>query len=240
MTKATGTTDVAVKAEGSVQIAGSEFFDMQDQMEGVEAQLPQIKIIHLAQLFSFPDGTKEETFKGIILDMNRTNAYWKDSYEESGGSPPVCFSLNGVTPEPGSEEIQCEGNTCYNCPQNQYGSKLGKDGKSKGKACKNMKRVHILIEGSAIPYRLTVPPSNLKAVDLYVSLLTSQGIPYQLIITEFSLRSTQNKDGVEYSELFLKNLGAAVKNAEEAQEVKTIVTRWKSIMRGEVITDSEI
>jgi len=195
------TTDVAVPEKTGVPV-GADLFDVKDQMEGVEAQLPQIKIVHQAQMFVFPDGTKEETFRGVILDMNRTNAYWAESFDESGGgSPPTCSSLNGVTPELGTEEVQSSTGSCLDCPRNKYGT-----GKKGGKACKNMKRIHILVDGSLMPFRLTVPPSNLKAVDLYVSLLTSQAIPFQLVETEFSLRVAQNKDGIEYSELHMRSL----------------------------------
>jgi len=233
------TKDVAVpETEKGIPMVGANLFDMGDQMEGVEAQLPQIKIIHQAQMFMFPDGTKEETFKGVILDMNRTNAYWAESYDDSGGgSPPTCSSLDGVTPEAGSEQLQSTGNGCLGCPQNKYGT-----GKKGGKACKNMKRVHILIDGSLMPFRLTVPPSNLKAVDLYVSLLTSQGVPYQLVETEFSLRLAQNKDGIEYSELYMRNLGQApmIRNIEDAQKMKALIAQWRGVMRGEVVTGNEV
>ncbi|MBE9570095.1 MAG: hypothetical protein IMF11_05685 [Proteobacteria bacterium] len=235
--KETETTDVAVPGMGGVPVVGADIFDMGAQMEGVEAQLPQIKIIHQAQMFAFPDDTKEETFRGIILDMNRTNAYWPESYDDTGGGvPPMCSSLNGVVPEAGAEEVQSPSNSCFDCPQNKYGT----GNKGKGKACKNMKRVHILLQGSMMPYRLTVPPTNLKAVDLYVSLLTSQGIPYQLVMTEFSLRTASNKDGVEYSELHMENVGPSVKTVEEAQELKALVAQWRGVMRGEIISSNEV
>lgn len=230
-------TDVAIYGAGGVPVVGADLFDVRDQMEGVEAQLPQIKIIHQAQMFMFPDGTKKETFRGVILDMNRTNAYWTESFDDSGGgSPPACSSLNGVVPEPGSEDPQSPTNSCLDCPQNKYGS----DKKGKSKACKNMKRIHILVEGSLMPFRLTVPPSNLKAVDLYVSLLTSLGTPYQLVVSEFSLRTAANKDGIEYSELHLENVGPSVKNTEEAQALKDMLGQWRNVMRGEMVTGSEI
>lgn len=238
MTKKEAETAVAIPGMAGVPMVGADLFDMGDQMEGVEAQLPQIKIVHQAQMFMFPDGTKEEIFRGVILDMNRTNAYWIESYDDSGGgSPPTCSSLNGVTPEVGSEEIQCSGNCCLDCPHNKYGS-----GKKGGKACKNMKRVHILVDGSLMPFRLTVPPSNLKAVDLYVSLLTSQGVPYQLVETEFSLRTAQNKDGIEYSELFMRNCGPCpmIKNIEDAQKMKALIAQWRGVMRGEMVTGNEV
>lgn len=235
--KDTEIKDVAVPGMGRVPVVGADLFNMGDQMEGVEAQLPQIKIIHQAQMFMFPDDTKEETFRGIVLDMNRTNACWLESFDESGGgTPPICSSLNGVVPEAGSEEIQSPANSCLDCPQNKYGT--GKKGK--GKACKNMKRVHILLQGSMMPYRLTVPPTNLKAVDLYVSLLTSQGVPYQLVMTEFSLRTASNKDGIEYSELHMENVGPSVTTVEEAQELKHLVAQWRGVMRGEMVTGNEV
>ena len=170
--------------------------------------------------------------------MNRANAYWAISFDESGGGdPPTCLSLNGVTPEMSSEEVQSNSGLCMDCPRNQFGS----DGK-RGKQCKNMKRIHVLIDGSIMPFRLTVPPTNMKAVDLYVSLLTSQGVPYQLVETEFTLKKATNKDGVEYSELVMKNIGPApiVKNQEDAMKLKALIGQWKNIMRGEQITDREV
>ena len=103
-----------------------------------------------------------------------------------------------------------------------------------------MKRVHVLVEGSMMPYRLTVSPMNLSEVDLYVSLLTSTGTPYQLVMTEFSLRPAQNKDGVEYSGFFMENAGPAVRTIEEAQEIKALVAQWKGVMRGEMVTANEV
>lgn len=232
------TTDVAVREEGQVAVFGAELFDMGDQMEGVEAKLPQIKIIHQGQMFAFPDESKRLSFTGTIIDMNRTNAYWAESFDDSGGGdPPTCFSLDGVSPEMSSAEIQSESGGCRDCPHNQYKS----DGK-RGKLCKNMKRVHILMEGTLMPFRLTIPPSNLKAVDLYVSLLTSQGVPYQLVESEFSLKPVKNKDGIEYSELIMKNVRPTplVKDQEDAMKLKAMIVQWRGIMRGDAVTDNEV
>lgn len=237
MVKGTETTEVAVPTVGGVPTIGSELFNVGDQMEGVEAQLPQIKIIHQAQMFVFPGEEKVDSFKAVILDMNRTNAYWGESFDESGGgTPPTCSSLDGVSAEMNSEEIQSESGKCIDCPMNKFGS-----GKGGGKACKNMKRVHGLVDGSMMPMRLTVPPSNLKAVDLYVSLLTSHGVPYQLIETEFSLKAAQNKGGIEYSELVMKNVGPApmIKTVEDAENLKAMIAQWRGIMRGEMVTGNE-
>jgi len=238
MTKNEEIKDVAVQGEHGVAVVGADLFNMGDNMEGVEAVLPQVKIIHQGQMFVMPDGNKVQAFSGTVIDMNRTNAYWEVSFDESGGGdPPTCSSLNGITPDMSSAEIQSENGGCPGCPKNVFGS----DGK-RGKLCKNMKRMHVLMDGSMIPYRLTVPPSNLKVVDLYVSLLTAQGIPYQLIETEFGLRSVKNKDGIEYSELILRNVGPSkmIRSREDAMKMKALIAQWKHVMRGGQVLADEI
>lgn len=238
MTKKTETKDQKpedkeVAVSTNTEVVGADLFDLKDNMEGVEARLPQIKIIHQGQMFAFPDETKKETFEGIILDMNRANAWWKQPYGEGGGDAPDCYSMNGVNPDPMAECVQSE-KGCAACEHNKYGS----DGK-RGKSCKNMKRCHILITGNMMPYRLSIPPSSLKAIDLYVSILTSQGTPYQLIKTTFGLKTEKNKESKEYSELTLKPGGSAVKTVEEANALKALIAQWKLTMREQVVLGNE-
>ena len=218
---------VAVTKKMDLAVMG-EMFDLKSNMEGVEARLPQIKIIHQAQLFETPDGEKAPSIEGIILDINRINAFWEESFDTSGGgTPPDCYSMDGITPDPFSSIKQS--NSCTACEQNKFGSDGGR-----GKSCKNMKRIHLMIEGDMLPYRLTIPPSNLKAVDLYVSLLTSKGIPYQLVKTKLSLKQVTNKDGIAYSELVLIN-EALINDRVEAQRIKNVRQEFMNVMRGQAI-----
>ena len=229
------TKETAVTKAESLDVAGmGEMFNLKSNMEGVEARLPQIKIIHQAQLFETPDGEKAPTIEGIILDINRINAYWEESFDTSGGgTPPDCFSMDGVTSDPFSSSKQ--NNSCASCEQNKFGTDGGR-----GKNCKNMKRLHMMIEGDMLPYRLTIPPSNLKAVDLYVSLLTSKGIPYQLVKTKLSLKKVTNKDGIAYSELTLTNEGT-ITDMLEAKRIKNVRQEFLAVMRGQAIkVDDEL
>jgi len=41
----------------------NDLFDINENMEGVDARLPQIGIAHQAQMFTMPDGSKAESFK---------------------------------------------------------------------------------------------------------------------------------------------------------------------------------
>lgn len=207
-------------------------FDLKQNMLDVEARLPQIGIIHQAQMFVFPDGEKHQQFIGTILDMNRINAWWEESFDESGGgSPPQCYSMNGVAPDKLSENLQAA--ECAECERNKYGSDGGR-----GKACKNMKRIHVLFKNELFPHRLTVPPSNLKVVDIYVTQLTSKGFPYQLVETGFSLRETKNKDGIKYSELVLAPVSYITDRAQ-AEKIKELLTQLKPAMRGQAISANE-
>jgi len=206
-------------------------FDLKSNMEGVTPRLPQISIVHQAQLFTFPDETQKKEFEGIILDTNRINAWWEQSYDETGGgTPPDCFSMNGIEPDLNCNLPQAK--KCAECEKNKFGS----DGR--GKACKNMKRVHIMLDNEMLPHRLTLPPSNLKAIDMYISLLTSKGLPYQLIVTDFKLKKTQNKDGIAFSEINPEKI-FTVTDSVKAEFLAKMLRDFKPVMRGQEIVMEE-
>jgi len=206
-------------------------FNLEANLEGVAPRLPQIKIMHQAQMFAMPGGEKVESFMGILLDTNRINAWWEVAYEDSGGGDiPDCFSQNGIDPSPSCLNKQAD--SCMSCPQNEFGTK------GRGKACKNMKRIHIIMPDQSFPNRLTLPPTNLEAIDEYIRDLTSAGKPYQLVITKFSLREKSNKDGVAYSYLVPETVGYITK-PKVADEIKARYHKFKSFMRGQEILFDE-
>lgn len=176
----------------------AEWISPQDLMDGVEYVPDIIQIAHQNQAFEMPDGEMTKTFKGQIIDIVNVNAWWKETFDDSGGgTPPQCFSPDGIQPGASSEDKQSQ--FCRSCPQNQFGSDGGR-----GKACKNMKRVHIFLEGEMLPTRLVVPPTSMKALNKYVSRLAKKGLAVQFVITEFSLEAAQNRSGIKYSALSLE------------------------------------
>lgn len=206
--------------------------DLQDNLDQIDIRLPQIKIIHQAQMFEMPSGDKVQSFSGIILDFNRINSFWKESFDRSGGgTPPNCFSLDGVRPSPYAAELQAD--YCQECKQNTFGS----DG-ARGKNCKNLKRVHILTEpNQLLPYRMTLPPSNLKAFDSYISALVGRGYPWRMVQTLFGLKPVSNKDGIKYAELSLAAGG--VMPAEQVALSKKIADKLMPILRDKDIRFDE-
>lgn len=209
-----------------------DVFDVSQNTEGITPRLPQIKIIHRGQLYEMPDDTKVPSFEGIILDQHPANAWWEKDISESGGNAiPDCFSLDAITPEPNSEKLQSQ--KCADCPQNQFGSdkKTGK-----GKACKNMKRLHILMEGSSLPRRLTVPPTSIKSFESYLTNLIDRGLPYACCVSTFSL-AKKVSESFEFAEIKL-NLDRVL-NKEELIYVAKLIKQYKEEARHQEIRADE-
>ena len=213
-------------------------FDLGANMEGVQPRLPMIGIVHQGQLYVMPDESKIPEFEGIILDTNRINAWWEKSFDETGGgTPPDCFSMNGIDADQNSNMPQAA--LCRDCEKNKFKSAVEKDGsQGDGKACKNMKRVHVVMEGEMLPHRMTLPPSSLKAIDDYISRLTSKGLPYQLVHTTFKLKEAKNAKGIKYSEIKPER-GILITDPEQATNLKKLLKDMKPVMRGQEIIPKE-
>jgi len=224
--------EVAVREQAGALSTGNEF-SVEKSMEEIEPRLPQIGIVHQGQLFVMPDEEKVTDFEGVILDVNKANAYWEKSFSESGGgTPPDCSSVNGLTADDNVEDCPASDRQCIGCPMNKFGSA------GRGKACKNLKRVHILLEGHQLPLRLTLPPTSIKAFDLYVSLVGSLGHPYQMVKTGFSLKESQNKEGIKYSEIVL-TVNEIINDEKKIERLRSMYRGWKPIMRGQPIEMDE-
>lgn len=207
-------------------------FDLSDNMEGVTPRLPQINIAHTVQMFKMPDDSKIEEFEGIIIGQHPANAWWeKDMSESGGGALPDCYSMDAVVSEEKSENRQCE--FCSECDQNKFGSdpKTGK-----GKACKNMKRMHIVLEGSLLPHRLTVPPTSISVFELYMTRITDRGLPFAAVVTKFEL-SKKEFEGFEFSEL--KMSVVRVLNREELVIIADFIKQYRDVAKKQEIQKDE-
>ena len=230
---------VAQQSNLAVEIPAevAEMFNIADNMEGVVPRLPQIAIIHAGQLFEMPDESKVETFEGIILDQHPANAWWKPKEEGEGAGDkeknkvPNCYSMNAITPDDRCENKQND--KCGDCNQNQFGS----DSKTgKGKACKNMKRLHILMEGSLLPRRLTIPPTSIKSFEYYMTGLVDRGLPYPTVVSVFSL---DKKEVAEFKYSEVKIIKNRVLVREELIAVAGFIKQYKDAARQQEINKEE-
>lgn len=143
---------------------------------------------------------------GVVIHSHQCNARFDESAQ---GEPPICSSQDGkygIDAETG-DVIQCE-----NCPYNKYGSAS----KGRGKACKNMIRLYIMIEGSPIPLVLTLPPTSIEGWQNYrlVSLPPKRLKPVD-VLTEFTLSPQTSKSGNKYSVVKPKLVGKLDANTSE-------------------------
>jgi len=211
--------------------------DLKRTIDGVIPRLPQIKILHAGALrFEIPGEevgkTKQvEDFEGIIIDQHPCNAFWEQSFAESGGGVlPACSSLNG--------KVGSEHGDCLSCSRNQFGSGLNDAGESTaGKACKNMKRLHILLDGHELPYRLTLPPTSIKEADTFFCALVDRQIPMTTIRVRFSLADAQSSQKIHYSRIEFSAVGQI--EIEKYMEIQKFLKDHLTQIRGQEIRPDE-
>jgi hypothetical protein len=147
-------------------------------------------------VFRMLDGGKEiakndeRSMKIIIVaaaPYNSRSFYTKTFSEGSTGLLPDCFSDDGITPSPRSENKQCA--TCKDCPQNIAGS-----GQGNSRACRFSRRLAVLLENDqkGEVMQLTLPASSIfgksddgkMPLEAYVKLLGANRVSVTSVVTE--------------------------------------------------------
>jgi len=163
---------------------------------------------------------------GVIIFTHRANGFWPGSYGsgDDGNKIPLCSSMDGKT---GMRTDTGEIVTCESCPYNQFGSAADEKGnQSRGKACKNMRRLYIMRDGNPNIYLLTVPPTSIKEVNKQLTkIMGSKGIPYTNLIIGLKLEKATNSNGIAYSKVIIEKKGllpaeAAAKAKELRRQIK--------------------
>lgn len=144
--------------------------------------------------------------KGIIIFTHRANGFWPGAYgDDDQNKIPVCSSMDGKT---GIWSDTGEVRSCETCPMNQFGSATDQKGaQSRGKACKNMRRIYLVMDGDPNFYLLTVPPTSTKDVNKQLQKIIGGGTPYTGLIVSLKLEKTQNAAGVAYSRVLVSKSG---------------------------------
>ena len=89
-----------------------------------------------------------------------------------------------------------------------------------------------------MPYRLTLPPSNLRPISDYITALSAKGLPYQGVFTEFILKSAQNKEGIQFS--LLKCTMKSMLDRDTALSIKKEREEMLSVMRDQEVGAEEV
>lgn len=167
-----------------------------------------------AKAFELPGETPDTpeyatSFTGVILSARFVNAYWDHPFGEAGASKtPVCSSTDGLS----GYDLDGVEHACRACPWNRMGSRDG----GRGKACRNMVQLLIMVEGEPLPVELKVPPMSVGNYAQYVArVLSPRGLEPWQVATEFTLMRATNGTGIEYSQIMFKCAGR-VKDEEIA------------------------
>lgn len=139
------------------------------------------------------DGTPSGYIDIVVLGNAKTKSksYYKD-FVDGDTSPPVCASMDGITPDRGVADQQAE--HCALCPRNVW--KNMPNGK-KGRECTDYKRLAVLImpnqtkpilNGTPLlePVFLRVPPDSLQSLAAMGDAMTSQGHHYSSYVTRIT------------------------------------------------------
>jgi len=171
--------DVTGMSEADIQ-ALAEFYRQELELtsQGFDFQPTRYKINKDSCTFVDPFGNSVDELKGVIVFKHKARALWP---RESESNIPACSSMDGVTgqlSDEGREQLKIpNGQTCATCPFNQWGSGTDELGNpTKGKACKEMRRIFLLIEGQGMPAMVTLPPTSIKEFDQYISARAQQRI----------------------------------------------------------------
>ena len=168
-----------------------------------------------------------KTIDGVIIYTHKCNGYWSEAFSGGQTKFPDCASMDGKT---GVNAETGEVIECATCPWNQFGTGRNTDGtQSRGKACKNMRRVYLLRDGDTSLYMLSVPPTSIKEVATQLKRLLASGIPYVNMITRFSLEPAVSASGKTYSKVKISKVGllppdAAASAQKMRQDLKAILT----------------
>lgn len=148
------------------------------------------------------DADYVKEIQGVILFTHRVNGYWSKALGNGeGGTPPDCSSMDGKM---GINATTGECISCDTCPLNQYGTDpKGGD----GKACKNMRRLYLMVSGDPNCYLLTVPPTSIKDVNKKLKALLANGTPYIGMVVNIKLTKETSKGGVDYAKIVLNKAG---------------------------------
>lgn len=235
--------DTALATTDSFQIANRYegldpdlLAELRDQLEdldpetGITCRMIKIpaggKLAYEVQGESEDDVEYMKEINAVIIFTHRVNGFWPNAYGTSSNPEdkvPACSSMDGKSGVWGDTG---ELRTCETCPLNQFGSAAASKGEqARGKACKNMRRLYLMMDGDPNFYLLTVPPTSIKEVNRQLAKIIGGGTPYTGLTVKLTLEKAKNASGVEYSKVLISKSGllspaVAAKALELRRQIK--------------------
>ena len=216
--------------------------EMQEDDNAFRLELSKAKIAPggIGQFMLGDETTK--TFTAVVAISQIVRGYWPES---GTGKPPVCSSPNGnagyfdanIEDErfkaaagarhPHLAILQLTNNQplqgsydCFSCPMNQWSSEhQRRGGAGKGKGCKEMRRLLMLVKGWALPLIMALPPTSIAAWDDYCSSIQNKRSSYWANWTKFTLNTAQARGGETYNTVQVVSDG----KVDDVETLKAII-----------------
>lgn len=146
--------------------------ELQVSLEGIDFQPIRFKINKDSCTFLDPFGNGHPEVRGVIIFKHKVRGYWDKA---SDSTIPECGSWDGeigIVTETGEQK------RCADCPYNAWGSGEDEAGnQTRGKACKEMRRLFIALDGYHLPIMISLPPTSIKNLNSHISARITEGIP---------------------------------------------------------------
>jgi len=136
------------------------------------------------------DPDSPATYADVVIikaSKDKSKVFYIQGYdpESSEKQKPDCYSPDGVTPAADAASPQAK--KCATCAHNQWGSRIGDKGATKGKACSDNVRLAIAPAGQINdPMLLRVPPASIRNLGEYGQLLAKRGVGYNMVVTKIA------------------------------------------------------
>ena len=217
--------------------------DSKENLEGVTPRLPKIKLptgvskeFTLEKFGEEPDQIK--TFTGVVLYQTQANAYWLEKFGSGTSSPPDCASHDGITPNPAYNNIQAK--TCAECKHSRFGTAIGQSGeKLRGKACRNVKRIVVLIQGEMLPYLMTIPPASIKAMDEYLINLRKEKRPYWSVASTFVITTEKSSGNIQFPQVHA-SIAGYINDPVVLNKIKVLREEWSAVVKQTQFSSAEV
>lgn len=226
--------------------------ELQDEGNAFDVLPSRVKIAPggIGQFLVGDDTAK--SFVAVVAISQKIRGYWATS---GTGAAPTCSSPNGMTgyfndacsPEEFQAAAQAQmahpfvvaqslGNQreratdCSTCPLSQWGSEHQRraGGPGKGKACKEMRRLLLLIDGWAMPAIMSLPPTSIRAWDAYCSGHAAKRGAYFAVKTRFELDIAKAAGGEAYNVIKVSAAGAL--DIEQVRMVSAIRQQYRDLV----------
>jgi hypothetical protein len=140
--------------------------------------------------------------EGVIMAAQYMNVYWDKPMGE-GDSAPTCSSADGMSGWYIMDGELME-RSCLSCPMNKMRSAAN----GRGKACKNIVKLMMLVDGQALPVEVKVPVMSVANFSRYLAReIVARNLKIWQVTTKLTLKEATNGNGIKYSQITFECTG---------------------------------